>query len=161
LLSENADTNYADEIEFRPSATAFFLKSGFGWLLIAATIASAGLLAFVTLPLALLVAIRYKTTKFSLTADRLFLRSGIIFCTEEEIELYRVKDARANFSVIQQMFGNGDLVISSSDGAGFGDGKRAVISVPNVPQVRAIREELRNRVEATRSKRGVREIDLG
>lgn len=161
-MSEVTDEVVEDaEIEFRPSAKAFFLKSGFGWLLIGATLVSFGWFAFVSIPLAVFIALRYVTTHYRLTQDRLFMRSGILFRSEEEIELYRVKDVRADFSIIQQMFGNGDLIVSSSDGASFGNGKRAFVAVPNLPDARTIREKMRNRVEATRKKRGVREIDVG
>jgi len=148
------------EIEFASSTIAFVLKSGWGWTLIAITLFTAGSAAVFTLPILGYITLRYLTAKYWLEGDRLFMRRGIIFRSEEEIELYRIKDVRANFSVIQQMFGNGDLAIVSTDTADIGTGKRAGIVVGNVVDARSIREELRNRVEAVRKARGVREFDM-
>lgn len=161
MSANDDDLPASGDLEFSPSISAFFLKSGLGWLLIASTLLSLGMLAVISVPIAIFVVLRYATTHFRLTNDRLFMRMGIIFRSEEEVELYRVKDVRADFSIIQQWFGNGDLAISSSDGASFGNGKRSSVRVPNVQDARSIREEMRNRVEAIREKRGVREIDVG
>jgi len=148
------------EIEFRSSTLAFILKSGWGWLLIVVTIVTGGTAALLTLPILGYVALRNMTAKYWLEGERLFMRRGIIFRSEEEIELYRIKDVRANFSIIQQMFGNGDLSIVSTDTADIGAGKRAGFVISNVVDARSIRGELRNRVETARKKRGVREFDV-
>jgi uncharacterized membrane protein YdbT with pleckstrin-like domain len=148
------------EIEFRSSTLAFMLKSGWGWLLIAVTVFTFGYAALLTLPILACIALRNMTAKYWLEGERLFMRRGIFFRSEEEIELYRIKDVKANFSIIQQMFGNGDLAIVSTDTADIGTSKRAYFVIRNVVDARSIRETLRNRVEAVRKKRGVREFDI-
>lgn len=150
-----------EAIEFRPSTRAFLFKSGTGWLLIAVTVATAGMAAFATLPFLALRYLSNITTRFALEGDRLHMRQGIFMRNEEEIELYRVKDIRASFSIIQQFFGNGDLAILSSDSTGSSHGRRTSFTIANVEQAREIREELRLRVEAARRQHGVREYDVG
>ena len=46
------------------------------------------------------------------------MRRGILMRSEEEIELYRIKDIKVHFSLVQQFFGNGDLSVISSDATG-------------------------------------------
>jgi len=147
------DTDYI--IEFRPSIVAFLFKSFTGWLLLVASLFLMGIpLLFVAV-----TALSYRMTHFELSGDRLFMRRGILSRSEEEIELYRVKDVKADFSIIQQLFGVGDLQIISSDATGFSAGRRTVFRVNNVENARQIRSELRDRVEQARKVKGVREFD--
>lgn len=148
------------DIEFRPSTRALLLKSGTGWFLIAVTIATAGAAAIVTLPILAAKYLENRTSRFSLEGDRLFMCRGIFMRSEEEIELYRVKDVRADFSLIQQIFGTGTISLISSDATGSGAGRRKTFAIQNVEQARAIREELRSRVAAARQRAGVREYDV-
>lgn len=95
-------------------------------------------------------------TTYEITGDRLILRRGIFIKSIDEIELYRVKDVRLDFSLINQIAGIGTIGITSSDtttGA-------APLTMPHVERAEARREELRALVEAARQKRRVREIDL-
>ncbi len=149
----------ARSIEFRSSTRAFLLKSGAGWLTIAATALTAGMAAVVTAPIVGFKLLNNITSKYWLEGDRLFMRRGIIFRSEEEIELYRIKDVKVSFSIIQQMFGNGNISIISSD-ATSNSGFEATFVIPNVEEARGIREELRARTEAARRNRGVREYDI-
>ena len=54
-------------------------------------------------------------SKYELTEERLIIRRGIIAKSVDEIELYRIKDVRINFSIINQLAGIGTIGISSSD----------------------------------------------
>lgn len=95
-------------------------------------------------------------TTYEITGDRLILRRGIINKSIDEIELYRVKDVRLDFSIINQLAGIGTIGITSSDtttGA-------TPLTMPHVERAQARREELRALVEAARQRRRVREIDL-
>lgn len=125
--------------------------------IVAVTFGAAALLA---VPVLILMCLFNATSRFSLEGDRLFMRRGLLFRSEEEIELYRVKDIRVTFSVIQQMFGNGTLELISSDQTGTGRARRKSLIVRNVEGAREIREELRRRVEAARRRAGVREFDF-
>lgn len=145
-------------IPFRASTANFLFRSGTGWGLILLSIATLGLGLIVVLPLLAYLWVRNRTHVYVLDEDRLFMREGIILRREDEIELYRVKDIRVDFSIIQQMFDTGDLVIVSTDGTGSSN-LQAEIRVPHVSGARGLREELRRRVERSRRLHGVREID--
>ncbi|MCW2350245.1 PH domain-containing protein [Sphingobium sp. B12D2B] len=143
-------------IGFRPTMSAFLLKSFKGWLTLAGSILLLGI-PFIAVGV---VALRYRMTWYELSGERLFIRQGILARTEEEIELYRIKDVRADFSIIQQMFDVGNLQIISSDLTGEGVDRRTVLRISNLENARHIRTELRNRVERARRLKGVREIDM-
>lgn len=165
-------------IEFRSSTFAWLFQSGSGWIILALALAViaggayAGYwwqtLAVLSVVLGVFIAwthIENRTSLFWIDDQRLFMRRGIVMRSEEEIELYRIKDVKVSFSIIQQMFDNGTIQISSSDSSGrlasAAPHPRTMIEVTNVRDARAIRAELRDRVEAIRQKRGVREFDIG
>ena len=158
-MTSSAASDSLRIIEFRPSTKAFLLKSGGGWLFIFVSIP-----AFMfTLPLLAFWWLRNKTTHYRMDSERLFIRSGIIFRKEDEIELYRVKDIKVHFSVIQQMFNCGTIAIISSDFTGerLSGTRRFATSheIKYVPGARQLRENLRNRVERMRGRTRTREID--
>jgi len=95
-------------------------------------------------------------TTYELTEDRLILRKGIFNKSIDEIELYRVKNIRIDYSLINQWAGIGTISISSSDETT----RDAPLVIPYVDRALARREELRGLVNAARVKRGVREMDM-
>ena len=96
------------------------------------------------------------SSQYQVTAERLIVRRGILFKSIDEIELYRVKDVRMDFSLLNQMAGIGTVCLSSSDETTrVGD-----LIMRHVPNAQTRREELRRLVDAARRKRGVREIDM-
>ena len=95
-------------------------------------------------------------SKFSVTEERLIIRKGIIAKSVDEIELYRIKDVRINFSIINQIVGIGTISISSSDETT----RAGDLVIRDVERAQARREELRRLVDAARQKRRVREIDM-
>jgi len=95
-------------------------------------------------------------SKYLVTEERLVIRKGIIAKSVDEIELYRIKDVRINFSIINQIAGIGTLSISSSDET-TRDGD---LVIRDVERAQARREELRRLVDTARQKRRVREIDM-
>ena len=94
--------------------------------------------------------------KYELTSQRLILRTGILFKRVDEIELYRVKDSRVDFSLLNQLTGIGKITIRSSDVSS----QQADFVLHDVPQARAIRESIRTLVDQARQKRRVRELDV-
>lgn len=95
-------------------------------------------------------------TKYEVAADRLILHRGIVNKSIDEIELYRVKDVRIAFSLINQIADIGTIGITSSDETT----REGALVMPHIPRARARREELRTLVDAARARRGVREIDM-
>ncbi|RYD86351.1 MAG: PH domain-containing protein [Sphingomonadales bacterium] len=93
---------------------------------------------------------------YEVTADRLILHKGILVKSIDEIELYRVKDARIDFTIINQMADLGTITITSSDETT----RNAPLVIRDVLHARARREKLRELVNAARLSRGVREIDM-
>jgi uncharacterized membrane protein YdbT with pleckstrin-like domain len=94
--------------------------------------------------------------RFDICPDRLIVRRGIFVKSLDEIELYRVKDIRLDFSLINQMAGIGTITVTSSDETT----RRAPLALRYVEQAAARRETLRDLVDKARQKRRVREIDM-
>lgn len=93
---------------------------------------------------------------YELTPERLIVRKGIVMKSVDEIELYRIKDVRLNFSLLNQMAGIGTICLTSSDETT----RAGDLILRHVPEAQARREEIRRLVDAARRQRGVREIDM-
>jgi uncharacterized membrane protein YdbT with pleckstrin-like domain len=94
--------------------------------------------------------------RYEVAEDRLVIRRGIFIKSLDEIELYRVKDIRLDFSLINQWAGIGTITITSSDETT----RRAPLVLPDIEDAARRREDLRSLVDAARHKRRVREIDM-
>ncbi len=94
--------------------------------------------------------------RYAIAEDRLIVRRGIFMKSIDEVELYRVKDVRLDFSLVNQWAGIGTLCIGSSDETTRG----GPLVIRHVEKAEARREELRRLVEAARQRRRVREIDM-
>lgn len=94
--------------------------------------------------------------RYDVCPDRLIVRQGIFIKSLDEVELYRVKDVRLDFSLINQMAGIGTITVTSSDETTRGE----PLILRHVERAAERREELRRLVEAARQKRRVREIDM-
>lgn len=94
--------------------------------------------------------------RFEFTPERVIVRRGIFFKSVDEIELYRVKDVRLDFTLINQLAGIGNISITSSDETT----RNAVLVLPDVERAQERREQLRRLVDTARQRRGVREIDM-
>jgi uncharacterized membrane protein YdbT with pleckstrin-like domain len=160
---------------FRSSTAGWLRGSLAGWgtllLLLASFVASFYFLAQGTLqgtallaPALLAVALGIIAAKwltslaiaYEVTDDRLILHSGIVMKSIDEIELYRVKDVRIDFSIINQTADIGTITLCSSDETT----RDQPLAMRDIPRARARRETLRTLVNAARQNRGVREIDL-
>ena len=95
-------------------------------------------------------------SKFTVTEERLIIRRGIIAKSVDEIELYRIKDVRINFTIINQIAGIGTICIASSDETT----RAGDLVIRDVENAQARREELRRLVDIARQKRRVREVDM-
>lgn len=115
-------------------------------------------LAFVAAGLAI-VAVKWVgnlATTYEITSDRLILNRGIFNKSIDEIELYRIKDIRLEFSLINQWAGIGTMTIVSSDETTGGK----PFPIADIDHARERRETLRGLVNAARQARGVRELDM-
>jgi uncharacterized membrane protein YdbT with pleckstrin-like domain len=96
------------------------------------------------------------SARFDICADRLIVRRGIFVKSLDEIELYRVKDIRLDFSLINQIAGIGTITIASSDETTRGK----PLAMRQVERAAERRERLRDLVDQARQKRRVREVDM-
>jgi uncharacterized membrane protein YdbT with pleckstrin-like domain len=108
------------------------------------------------LAIVLVIWVQNLAATYEVTDERLIIHRGIIFKSVDEIELYRVKDIRIDFTLLNQWANIGTLAISSSDETT----RNGDLLLPHVEKARARREELRRLVDSARQRRSVREIDM-
>ena len=155
---------------FRSSTWGWLRGTLAGWATMALAVAGLLLTAVAPMewrywPLALTAAalllilwkwIENLAARYDICQDRLIVREGIFIKSLDEVELYRVKDVRLDFSLINQMAGIGTITVSSSDETTRG----TPLILRHVEQAAHRRETLRGLVETARQKRRVREIDM-
>jgi uncharacterized membrane protein YdbT with pleckstrin-like domain len=152
---------------FRPSTKGWLLGTLAGWgtilLAIAGIVVAAlgyGLYFLALTAIALLIVLwrwfENMASKYEITEERLIIRRGIISKSIDEIELYRIKDIRIDFTLINQVAGIGRLCISSSDETT----RSGDLVIAGIERAQERRETLRRLVDAARQKRRVREIDM-
>ena len=95
-------------------------------------------------------------TTYEVTDQRLIVRRGLLMKTIDEIELYRIKDVRLDYSLLNQMADIGTITLTSTDRT-TGDTQ---FVLRDVPMARERREGLRGLVERARQRRGVRALDV-
>lgn len=100
--------------------------------------------------------VRNLATTYEITDDRLILRKGIFVKSIDDVELYRVKDVRLDFTLIGQWANIGTLGVASSDETT----RHGALVMPDIHDARARRETLRGLVDTARQKRRVRELDI-
>ena len=162
-----------------PTATDCFRSSTKGWLL--GTLAGIGTLLLIPIavilwlpltglnlglwpllliPLALLIIgwkwIQNLSASYEINPDRLIVRRGIFIKSIDEVELYRIKDVRIDFTLLNQAANVGTIGVTSSDETT----RDAPLQLPLVHDARRRRERLRDLVDAARQRRRVREVDM-
>jgi uncharacterized membrane protein YdbT with pleckstrin-like domain len=100
--------------------------------------------------------ITFLDSSYEVTPDRLVIRRGIFVKSIDEIELYRIKDIRIDFTLVNQLANVGTLSITSSDET-TRDGPLLLSLIKNA---RGRRETLRDLVDKARQRRRVREVDM-
>ena len=155
---------------FRSSTLGWLIGTAAGWGTIVLALAGIALMAmdvsalgitWLALSAAALVIVAVKWVQnlaatYEITEERLIIRRGIIMKSVDEIELYRIKDVRINFSLINQMAGIGRITVSSSDETT----RTGDLVIPEIQKAQERREHLRRLVDTARQKRRVREIDM-
>ena len=88
-------------------------------------------------------------TTYSLSEDRLFVKSGLLKTVENEVRLYRVLDSSLSRTLFQKIFGIGTIQVSSADKT-LGD-----FELKNIKRPEEIKEKLSALVEENREKKRV------
>ena len=91
--------------------------------------------------------LKIKTTKFTLTDQRLIVSNGIFTKKTNETELYRVRDTAIEEPFFYRMFGVGNVIIYSTDEA---EGQLH-FNAYNKPHW--IKDQIRNNAETCRQKK--------
>jgi uncharacterized membrane protein YdbT with pleckstrin-like domain len=155
---------------FRPSTSGWLMGTLAGWGtillglagIVLAVIGLAGFgIYWLALTAAALAIVAWKwfqniAAKYEVTEERLIVRRGIFVKSIDEVELYRVKDVRINFTLINQMADIGTISVTSSDETTRGGD----LLLPDIKRARERRETLRRLVDTARQKRRVREVDM-
>jgi uncharacterized membrane protein YdbT with pleckstrin-like domain len=136
--------------EFRSSTRRWLLGSFAGWGTLLTCLAGVGFV---------IIGVRWlknRSASYEITDQRLIIKRGILFKTIDEIELYRIKDVRLGYSLLNQMTDIGTIILSSSDRTTSG----GEFTLRDIPMARDRREGLRKLVDRARQRRGVRELDV-
>jgi uncharacterized membrane protein YdbT with pleckstrin-like domain len=136
---------------FRSSTWGWLRGTLAGWATLALCLVGVGLV------IVLIKWIENLGTTYEISEDRLILRKGIFVKSIDEVELYRVKDVRLDFTLIAQWAKIGTITVTSSDETT----REAPLVIRDVDNANERREALRRLVEAARQKRRVRELDVG
>ena len=106
----------------------------------------------VVIGLFLLLGVWYRTaaTRYRLTTQRLFRRTGLIGRHEEEVELFRVKDVTLTQGALQRLLGVGTVVVLSSDDT------TPRLELAGISDPAGIKEQIRAAFRAARQREGLR-----
>ena len=100
---------------------------------------------------------RYLQTKnkvYELTTERIKTSEGVFSRVTDTLELYRVKDLEVRQPFLCRIVGIENIQINTSDVSS------PFILIPGIPAAAGLADKVRNQVEAIRTQKGVREIDV-
>ena len=149
--SSNVSSGEQTLDEFRGSTTRWIFGSFSGWLTLLLCVVGIGLV---------IIFMKWWgniSTRYEITTQRLKIKTGIFIKRIDEIELYRIRDVRVDFSLLNQITGIGYITILSSDPTS----KARDFIMKCIPDAIERRESLRTLVDQARQRRQVREVDVG
>ncbi len=115
----------------------------FGWLVLIVILGAAAAM-FVR------GALRVYGTHYRLTSQRLFIERGILSRTTDQTELYRVDDVRTHQSLLNRVFGVGDVELVAPS-----DPTQPSIRIVGIEGPAAVAEHVRTQSRALRMKRSL------
>jgi uncharacterized membrane protein YdbT with pleckstrin-like domain len=89
--------------------------------------------------------IRWQTTHFVVTSERLVFRSGILAKQSRDIPLEKVNDLASSQTFFERMLGSGDLVIESA-------GERGLQKFTDIPHPDAVQQEIYRQMESNQER---------
>ena len=105
------------------------------------------------LPIALWRYWQVRSTRYRLTTERLVCQQGIFHQSQDEVELYRIKDYTITASLFYRWLGIANLVLFTSDRT------HQELVLKGITNAYRVKELIRKQVEELRTQKGVREID--
>jgi uncharacterized membrane protein YdbT with pleckstrin-like domain len=103
--------------------------------------------------------VKYHFTNYTLTTQRLIMRTGIVMRETDEVELYRVKDLKCMRSLLNRITGIGTVQAVTTEVMAGQPGMLTLL-LTNIRNADQVRDLMRNLTEAVRLRRGVRETDI-
>lgn len=79
--------------------------------------------------------LKWRTTSFSVTSQRIAMRSGLVTRVGRDIPLYRINDVAMEKGIVDRMFGCGTLVVSDAT-------EKQGMVLPDVPDVEDVHRRL-------------------
>ncbi len=125
-----------------PSPAAYAGPIALGLLML--PLAGAGLLVWLG------VWIAWKSARYKLTSQRLFLRRGFVSRKVHELELYRVTDVALSQSVLQRLFRIGTVTVVANDPT------TPSLAMPGIADPESVKETIRSAYRRARKTEGVR-----
>ncbi len=98
-------------------------------------VAAALVLAFVVVPF-----LRWRTTHFVVTTERVVMRAGILSRSGRDVPLVRINDVSFNHSFFERMLGCGTLVVESA-------GERGQVTLTDIPRVERVQKTVYDLVD--------------
>jgi uncharacterized membrane protein YdbT with pleckstrin-like domain len=113
-------------------------------------------LLFVALAVIILIDVwvKFASRKYRITNQRLFATTGLIARKTEEIELFRIKDAKVDQTLLERMLGYGTITVYSSDETA------PQLVMTGIGSPVDIKETLRTLYRAARKDAGVRATEF-
>ena len=98
--------------------------------------------------------LQIKNKIYELTTERLKTSEGVLSRVTDTLELYRVKDLETRQSLFSRIVGIENVRINTSDASS------PLILIAGVRSKIGLADKIRNQVEAIRTQKGVRELDI-
>ena len=92
----------------------------------------------------------WKSSRYRLTIQRLFVRKGWLSRMVQEVELYRVKDVALYQDMVDRLFDVGTITVIAEDST------TPRISMPGIKAPESVKESIRNAYRTSRKREGVR-----
>mgnify|MGYP003394672466 FL=1 len=130
------------------------LISNFGSFMIGIILTLTVVGAIVGIPYIIWTYLVIKNKKYELTQERLILRSGVLNKKIEELELFRIRDYSIEKPFIYNIFGVGNIILTSSDKT------NPYIKLEALKEIEDLKKKIRNAVQITRKNNGVKDLEI-
>jgi len=97
--------------------------------------------------------IENENIEYTITDERILLRKGVLSKTEDQVEIYRVKDVKLEEPFLLRSFGYANIDVHTSDPT------HPKLELEGIPDGRDMREKIRTHTEQRRDEKGVQEVD--